>query len=348
MRGAVDCDVHNAVPEIAALFPYLPDRWRDYCVEHGVTSLAPNYYPPGVPLSSKPEARHGAGPPGSDPESLQTHVLDETGADSAILNCLYAVQPIRNEDWAVAMAQALNDWQAEHWLAADPRFRASIVVPTQSPQRAAEEIERLAGHAGFVQALLLVFSQEPLGKRAYWPIYEAAARARMPVGIHPGIAGGNPLSPTGWPSLYIEDYAGAAQAFQAQLVSLICEGVFQKYPGLTVTMLESGVSWLPSLMWRLDKNWKGLRREIPWVNRPPSEVIRDHVRFSTQPLDIPARADAVTRLLEQIGTVDLLLYASDYPHWHSGDSRDSLTYLSSAEREKVCRINALETYPGIT
>lgn len=346
MTAAIDCDVHNTVPEISALFPFLPERWQDYCVEHGVDSLAPAFYPPGAPLSATPESRLTADPPGSDPAVVTSRVLDRAGADLAILNCLYAVQPIHNEDWAVAMAGALNDWQAWRWLAADSRFRASIVVAPQNPHRAAEEIQRLAGHPGFVQVLLLAGSQTPLGTRHYWPIHRAAAEARLPVGIHPGVAGGNPPVPVGWPSFYIEEYAAAALAMQSQLTSLVCEGVFQKYADLTVTLLESGVTWVPSLMWRLDKNWKGLRREVPWLTQPPSQVIREHVRFSIQPFDGPADARGwLPRFLAQLGSVDMLLFSSDYPHWHHSSPADAvLRYLSADERRKVLRDNAIVTY----
>jgi uncharacterized protein len=343
--GRIDCDVHNTVANIAALFPYLPSRWSDYCVEHGVDSLAPSYYPPGMELSARPEARTGGGPPGSDPGTVAGHVLDQDGCDVAVLNCLYGVQPIRNEDWAVAMTRALNDWQVEHWLAADPRWRASIVVPTQSPGRAAEEIERHASQPGFVQVLLLAHSEQPLGRRFHWPIYEAAVRHGLPVGIHPGAAGGNPLLPVGWPSYCIEDYAGAAGVMQSQLVSLVCEGVFRKYPELRVVLQESGVTWVPSLMWRLDKNWKGLRREVPWVDRVPSEVIREHVRFTVAPFDGPDDGAAVRRIVEQIGSVEQLLYASDYPHWHHRDAAQSLLcHLSNAEVDRVLHDNAADLY----
>ena len=345
MDGAIDCDVHPAVPGIAALFDHLPPRWSDYCVEHGVTSLAPGLYPPGMPLTASPEARRGTAVPGSDPDLLRAQVLDGPGAEQALLNCLYAVQPIHNEDWAVAMAAAVNDWLAATWLDADPRLRASIVVPVQNAARAAEEIDRVAAHPGFVQVLLLAFSETPLGRRHHWPIYEAAARHGLPVGIHPGVAGGNPLTPAGWPSHAIEDYAAVAGAMQSQLVSLVCEGVFRRYPDLRVVLLESGVTWLPSLLWRLDKNWRGLRREVPWVDRPPSQVVRDHVRLTVAPFDGPDDPAAVLRLVEQIGSAEMLLYASDHPHWHHRDAeRSLLRHLSAAERAQVLRGNASHLY----
>ncbi|NMH99781.1 amidohydrolase family protein [Pseudonocardia acidicola] len=349
--GAIDCDVHNAVADIAELFPYLPERWRDYCVEHGVTSLAPASYPSKVALSATPESRAGGGPAASDPDVVAGQVLG-TGTDVAILNCLYAVQSIRNEDWAAAMASAVNDWQAQRWLAADPRWRASIVLAPQNPQRAAAEIERLAGHPGFVQVLLLAGSQAPLGTRGYWPIYAAAAAAGLPVGIHPGATGANAPLPVGWPSTYLEEYAGSSLAVQSQLTSLVCEGVFAKFAELTVVLLESGVTWLPSLMWRLDKNWKGLRREIPWVTDPPSAVMRRHVRLSTQPFDGPDAPEQaqrfLPRFLAQIGSVDMLLFASDHPHWHHRDPEQALLrFLSADERRKVLRDNALAAYPKI-
>src|SRR5207248_2974033 len=33
VHGVIDCDIHCVVPAVQALFPYLPDFWREY-VQH--------------------------------------------------------------------------------------------------------------------------------------------------------------------------------------------------------------------------------------------------------------------------------------------------------------------------
>jgi uncharacterized protein len=344
--GAIDCDVHNAVPSIEVLYPYLSDRWRDYVIEHGVTSLEPNYYPEGVDLSSRLGSKPPSGdPPGSDPTLMREQLLDATGVSYAVLNCLYGVQLVHNEDWALAMARAVNDWQVAEWLDKDSRLRASIVVPTQNPEMAAEEVERLGGHPGLVQVLLLARSEMTLGRRHYWPIYEAAERNGLAIGIHAGGASGNPITPVGWPSYYIEDYASLAQAFQSQLVSLISEGVFSKFPGLSAVLIESGFTWLPSLMWRLDKNWKGLRREVPWVDRLPSEIVREHVRLTIQPIDGPPDPRYLLQAIEHLGSDELLLYSSDYPHWHFDEREDALPEAMPEDlKRKILVENARALY----
>ncbi|MBP1934253.1 amidohydrolase family protein [Ammoniphilus resinae] len=323
--GVIDCDVHHAVPSMAALYPYLSERWRDYVKEHNIKSLEPNYYPRGNPLSARPGSEPSPGAlPGSDLGLLQRQVLEPWSVQYAILHCLYGVQMIHNEDLAAQLAQAVNDWQVAEWLEKDSRLRASIVVPSQNPLRAAEEIHRVGKHPGFVQVLLLVRSEKPYGKRYYWPIYEAAEQYGLTVGIHAGGVTGYPIMPVGWPSHYIEDYVSHAQAFQSQLISLVSEGVFVKFPRLRVVMMESGFTWVPSLMWRFDKNWKGLRREIPWVDRLPSEVMRDHIRFTLQPLDEPPKPEILLKVIEQMGSDEMLLFSSDYPHWHYDEREEAL------------------------
>jgi hypothetical protein len=220
-----------------------------------------------------------------------------------------------NLDLDAALATAVNDWQIAEWLEPEPRLRASIVVPYEDGELAAAEIDRRGADSRFVQVLLVARTREPLGRRKYWPMYAAAARYNLPIGIHFGGAGGWPITGAGWPSFYVEDHTGMPQAFQAQIISLVCEGVFEQFPTLRIVLIEGGFAWLPPLMWRLDHSWRRLRDEVPHLRRAPSEYIREHFWFTTQPIEEPPDPAYFGQLLEHLDMDDHMMFATDYPHW---------------------------------
>ncbi len=88
-----------------------------------------------------------------------------------------------------------------------------------------------AGDPRFCQVLLMSRTSEPLGRQRYWPIYEAAAEAGLPVGIHAFGYSGHAMTNGGWPSFYIEEVQEHATSAQAQVASLVVEGVFERFPG---------------------------------------------------------------------------------------------------------------------
>lgn len=311
----IDCDVHNVVPSVATLLPYLPPHWQEYVSQSDLKGPAPNLYSPEFLTAAYPETKPASGdPPGSDLTLLQQQLLDPLGVDYAILNCAYAVESVHNPYGAAALASAVNDWQLAQWLEPEPRLRASLVVPSQEPELAAQEIHRLGDRPGFVQVFLPVRSMALYGTRRYHPIYRAAVEHNLVIGIHAGGAPGAPPSASGWPSYYVEEYAGMAHIFQSQLISLIVEGVFAEFPSLKVALVASGFTWLPALMWRLDKEWKGLRREIPWVKHLPSEYVRQHVRLTLNPMDAPPDSRHLLQVVDQLQSEALLLFSTDYPY----------------------------------
>lgn len=346
--GGIDCDIHPAVPGLAALLPYLEEHWRDSVVQRGVHELDSISYPLNAPITARPDWRPERGKAGSDLDRLRAEALAPFGTSLAICNCLYGVQLLFSEDMAAGFARAINDWMAREWLDRDPRLRASIVVPMQSPELAAEEIERRAADKRFVQVLMLVMGEMPLGRRYYWPIYAAAERHGLPVGIHAGSSYRHPVTGVGWPTYFTEDYAAQATAFQSQLTSLICEGVFSRFPELRVVLLESGFTWLPAHLWRLTKYWRGLRMEIPWVDRSPAEIVRSHVRLTLQPVDAPPRPDQLERLLEHMGSDELLLFSTDYPHWQFDGASVLPEGLPAGLVRKIMVDNPRTTYPRLT
>ncbi len=313
-HDVIDCDIHPSVPNLAALLPYMDDHWRDVVRARGMDELNSISYPPGSPLTARADWRPAQGKPAASLDEVRSECLDAFGIGTAICNCLYGVQLLFSDDMAAAYARAVNDWMAREWLDREPRLRASIVIPPQNVEFAVDEIERCAKDPRFVQVLLLASGDQPLGKRHFWPIYAAAVRHGLAIGIHAGSSYHNPPTAVGWPSYYTEDYVAQAQAFQTQLTSMICEGVFTRHPTLMVVLLESGWTWLPAHLWRLTKYWRGLRTEIPWVDRSPTEIVRTNVRLSIQPTDAPADPAALLRIIDHLQSDDLLLFSTDYPH----------------------------------
>jgi predicted TIM-barrel fold metal-dependent hydrolase len=348
-KGGIDCDVHPAVPSAKALLPHLEPYWREHMLRRGLErdSFDITAYPASVPLSGRPDWRLPSGPPGSSLKALQDHVLDPMGTRLAICNVLHGAQMMMSEDLSAALCRGINNWLVAEWLDQDPRLRASIVVPPHSAELAAEEIERMAPDRRFVQVLLLSMAELPLGRRQMWPIYKAAEKHGLPIGIHAGSSFRHPPSAGGWGSHYLEDYVSYAQGFAAALNSLLAEGVFQKFPDLKVVLIESGVTWLPASLWRINKTWRGVRAEVPWLDRMPSDIVRERVRLTAQPFDAPPDAGALATILEELGSEDMLLFSSDYPHWHYEGTDAVPPGLPDRLVHRMLRDNPLATYPRL-
>lgn len=317
----IDSDIHNEVSSVDQLMPYLADYWQDYIRGSAFRSPHANDYPRGAPSSARPGSIPAeGGQAGSTLRLVREQALAPWNTEIGILNCSYRVQSIKQEDLAADLATAANRWQIDNWLEPEPRLRGSLVVPSQTPVRAAEEIHRFGNHPQFVQIVLPVRSYIPYGNRYYDPLYAAAVEQDLVVGINFGGASGHPPTPVGWPSTYLEEHAGMAQVFQSQVISIIAEGVFDRFPDLRIALIEGGFAWMPSLMWRLDKEWKGLRSNTPWVRRAPSDYIRDHMRLTVQPVGAPTDPRYILQTIDQLESDTILMFATDYPHWHYDDN----------------------------
>jgi predicted TIM-barrel fold metal-dependent hydrolase len=336
----VDCDVHVSVGSIETLFDHLAPVWIDFADASGwrAPSALPVVYPAGAPTTCLPGCE-----PVSSLAVLQRQLLDLWRPDVAILNPYWGLEELRLPDFAAGLASAINDWMIAEWLDRDPRLRASITVVHHDPAEAAREIDRVGGHPGFVQVLLPLWSQMPWGRRIWHPLFAAIERNDLVAGIHFGGLPDGPPTPTGYPSWFFELHVGATQVMFTQILSLVAEGVFEAFPRLRIAILETGFTCLPGLMWRMNKEWKGLRRDVPWVKRPPSETIRERVRFSTQPLDA-GPPEELARIIDWLGSDEILMFATDHPHAYDERPEILLEALDPGARAKVMAGNASAHY----
>jgi predicted TIM-barrel fold metal-dependent hydrolase len=340
----VDCDVHNELDSEKDLHPYLPTRWLEHVKSFGLRGFSGATYPRFVNrlVGTEPPSGRAAG---ADCSYTSVHLLDTWNVAYGVLNPLTPAGRQSIPELDAALATAVNDWQVAEWLEREPRFRASIILPFEHADLAVAEIERRAGDRRFVQVQFSGRPREPMGRRKYWPIYEACQKHGLHVMSHAFGSGGQPITGCGWPSFYIEDHVGPAQSMQANIISLVAEGVFEAFPGLRVVSVENGFAWAASLMWRLDATWQVLRSELPPLKRAPSEYVREHCYWSTQPMEEPHRAGAFFELLDQLGLDDNLMFASDYPHW-DWDSPDGAfpVRLPGELQRKLYHDNAARLY----
>jgi predicted TIM-barrel fold metal-dependent hydrolase len=336
----IDCDVHNELPSPKVLLPYLPEQWKKRVLDHGL-GLSHNIYPqPLGSVSRKDSVPPGGGVEGSDPAFLRKQLIEPYNMEYVILggNDIQNISITPDPDYTAALASAYNDYLIAEWLPLDHAFKGAINVSTMDPAYAAKEIDRVGSHPDMVQVRFASASRFPLGQRYYHPIYEAAARNGLPIAIHPGSEGGgisNPPTAAGHPNRYFEWHTCLTQNFMAQLVSLIAEGVFEKFPSLKFVLTEGGVSWLPHLMWRMDKNYKAFRSTVPWLKKMPSQYIREHCYLTTQPIEEPDNYKDLISIFDIIDAENILLFSSDYPHWDSDAPTHILRGLSKEAKHKI-------------
>ena len=339
----VDCDVHPTPRDFHEFLSYVPEPWRSREAMGFATrgeGSSYTYYVPGG--STRKEAIPSTGgPAASDPYLTAEQLLEGIGVDIAILLSLIA-RPVANPVHESALSEGSNRWLQERWLEGEfgDRYRGAIRVCADAPDRAVAEIARAHDASDRFNSVLVVPNVlKPLGHEPYMPIYEAAAERQLPVVMHLTRPAGMALgTPAGFPQHFVEVQPMYSLLYATHLVSMVFNGVFERYPDLRVVYVEGGIAWLPALMNRMDRNWEGLRSEVPWVKKPPSEYVAEQAFFTTQPIEEPLEGPAP--LVEAFAGAEHLLannilFSTDYPHWDADEPRWVLRQFPSEYHDAI-------------
>lgn len=346
----VDCDIHWKPRDTEELIEYLPDPWRSRSsVRHMLE--APIIYGPYAYANREDARPETGGPPCSDPALVADQLLAGGGVDIAInIPTGRPFTPVPDPALNAAVARATNEWQSATVLGAynaHGRYRGSLAIPLNDVAAAVGEIERWAGHPYFVQVHLPHYSGAPYGSPEFRPVWEAAARHGLPVAIHQARSQSDPfLTPVGHLQRYPEyNGIGYPLAYAAHLVSWFAAGVFSTLPDFRAVFVEGGFSWSGPLITRLDRSWAALRDDAPALDRLPSSLLRDHVRFSSQPVEEPEDPADLAALYDWSRAGDLLMFSSDYPHWDYDHPARALPRVLAPElRRRILAGNAIEFY----
>jgi predicted TIM-barrel fold metal-dependent hydrolase len=340
----IDASAH---PHMAA-----SDDIRNYMKEPIRRQRFPNpdryYYP--APQSDYADQTWppAGGAPASDPALLAEHLFGDMGIESAVLLPLTrGIMP--DVDTGTAICNATNDWLADVWLGRsglEDRFWGTIRVNPGDPAEAVKEIQRWQGNPKFVQVAVPLEAHKPYGNRYYFPIWEAAAAAGLPVTLHADGGTGAELfpSPVGYFHHYIEYVSFLPYNGFYHLVSLIAEGVLDRLPELRVVFADGMGDIVQTLLWRMDAIWKATRDRTPWVRRPPESYMAKQVRFIAHSMEGPTDPAETARYWSTASVSQLQMYASNYPHWDLRQPPASVPGVTDTDLERFLAGNAVEFY----
>jgi uncharacterized protein len=351
--GLVDCDVHPW-PTGPQLQEFMSPRWADYQRTYGLRGPTGRGALLMRPFSARMDAwPPDGGYPGSNSTFAREQLLDRYDITHAILNPppgLFPTWTGGNQplEYSANMMRGLNDWIQATWLEEDERWRAAVCVPAEQPAIAAKEIARCVNASDkFLQVMLPVRMNHPLGSLFYTDLIEAAIEHDIVVGIHVGGDGMHQVTGAGAPSYFYENHTGFGQAAFSHISSLVFEGTFERYPSLKIVLMETNWSWLAPLAWRMDATWRVLKDEVPHVKKLPSEYLREHLYVTSQPaeeFENPLWFSDVYGQLESLGMGDNFMFATDYPHWDFDSPEESLPDMSEEKLERMMWGTPSEVY----
>jgi predicted TIM-barrel fold metal-dependent hydrolase len=290
-------------------------------------------------------------PPASYLAEERLKLLDSWQVDACVLFPTVGILwDVKDDGLASAYARAYNNW-VNDFASREPRRMIRIAhLALQDPKEALAELRRCL-KLGFKGVFL---PPEPIdGKRFshsdFDPIWSECEDAGVPVCLHvivrfnraPGMLG-NFYQPGEFRAVYGFALGGFAQVVPA-MMTMIADGLFDRFPRLKVLCVEAGCGWAPYIMDRMDEKYEHLGWTYP-LKMKPSEYFRRNIWVVAEPEE-----RTIGTVMELMGE-ERVLWGSDYPHIDSTLEaprliRQSAAPLSAARRQKLLGANAALVFP---
>ncbi|MDH3380179.1 MAG: amidohydrolase family protein [Gammaproteobacteria bacterium] len=234
--------------------------------------------------------------------------------------------------------RAGNDWLLEQFGAVySAYFEPVAVLNVHDIEMAVDELTRCADR-GIAGVMIPTYPGEdhPYYTAAYVRLWGSVQDFALPLCMHVAACCRGP----GQRSIFAKDwqqpgtaaYSTTQDDWVRRLIgSMIFAGVFERFPGLNVAIVEHELAWAPYLLKQMDTHYTELSQTAPYRfvgDRLPGDFFTTNLYliFQEDKLGLDA-------LLISIG-VDTLMFGSDYPHAESTWSR-SQQYLGELLRGKT-------------
>jgi uncharacterized protein len=248
--------------------------------------------------------------------------MDVEGIDVAILmpTLMLGLSAMDDVDPAhmAAICRVYNNWAYEFTRGDPERFKFWAWVPRHDARLAALEARRCVEELGAIGAAMPspAVNGQLLSAEAFYPLWEELAGLGVPIGFHP--SGGRLRDDVraryrGQRRTGVIQRTMARQFYASTAVAeLILGGALEDFPGLSVVVMEAGVSWLPWLLWWMDEQWEMFSPDAGYeLSLRPSEY------FARQCYAVVDCSEDIARYAIDFGLGERLLISTDYPHHDS-------------------------------
>jgi len=277
----------------------------------------------------------------TEPE-LRIKDQDRDGVQGEVLyGILGATGRMGDPEATVEVMRIYNEWLADFCSTHPERFAGLASIPNHPIDAAIAEVERVAKR-GAVRGLDIANSPDlkPLWDPYWNPLWDVINRSGLPLHFHtigtrlpealqqlvfigsdPTRAGADVTEEQ--KRLARMAYAGHITGFQMNmaqiLMPMIYGGVLERYPRLRMVLGESGIGWIPYVLWRMDSEWEDQFKDLS-LTMPPSEYWKRQcwATYQTDPVGM--------KLVDQLGA-DKIMWGSDFPH-PDGIWPDSREYVA--------------------
>lgn len=260
--------------------------------------------------------------------------MDEAGIDRQVLSNSGPGPDLVPGTEGIAIAREMNDYLAAA-VAGDPdRFSGFAVLPMNSPEATAAELERAVTKLGFCGALINGTTEGRfLDHPAYDDLLATAVRLDVPIYIHPHLA------PEAVRQAYYTDLpTGTDRVLEAagwgwhsetalHVLRLVMAGVLDKHPRLKLIIGHMG-EMLPMMLARIDQV---SRHDVGHLQRPVSAAIVEQVWLTTS--GIFTQPPFVAAL--QTFGIDRIMFSVDYPYAPNQAGRRFLDGVSLSPADKA-------------
>lgn len=263
----------------------------------------------------------------------QLEAMDMEGIDVAVMYptvCLYVPNGLDDVDGplSAAVCRAYNNWLYDFCQTDPARMKVAAMVPQHDPKEAVREARRAVNELGAVGIYMRpnFVNGVTFHSADYAELWATLEELNVPVGFHEG---------TG--SVYHQDGSEFADnrlmlhacshpiGMMKAMISMICGGVFESFPGLRAAYLEANAGWVPFWLGRMDRDYSLYREwDAPFLTRLPSEYFATNCYVGTEADEAELRYT-----VDAVGGSNIV-FSSDYPH-HDSEFPESVNEFLSHE-----------------